>query len=185
MQDMKRFKGSNVKRVVLEIPEIDEDTNETIYKEFYCDLTSLTVGAMDVLMPVMGRFLADIQKASKGGEIPEGAEDTLIDTVLKSLSESPKMLVDILVEVATVKEIESGEEIEAVELRDWFTKNINPPALQSLVDISISLTDLGMYAANFMQTQTQLTQALIPIRPEKSKGKTTPHPAQQRKRSGG
>ena len=181
--DMKRFKGSDVQRVVLEIPEVDEDTNETVYKEYYCDLISLTVGAMDALMPVVGRFLADIQKAAKGGEIPEGAEGTLIDTVLSGLSENPKILVDVLVEVATVKEIESGEEIEAIELRNWFAKNVNPPAMQQLVDVSIGLTDMEMYAANFIQTQTQLTGMLIPKQAEKKPNpKTTPHPARQRKR---
>lgn len=181
--DMKRFKGSDVERVKLKVSiEIDEKTNDPIYKDYYCDLTTLTVGAMDLLMPVMGKFLTDIQKSAKNGKIPKGAEETLMDIILKGLSESPKMLVDILVEVAKVKEIESGEAIEDIVLGDWFTENVTPPILQKLVDISIGLTDMEMYAADFISRQTQLTQSLIPMQPKKPKSKTIRHPAQQRKR---
>jgi len=182
---MERFKGSNCQRVILEVAEIDEETNEKVYREYYCDIVSLTTGAMDVLMPAMGTFLADIQKTAKGGVIPDDATGNLIDVVLKSLQGSPKVLVDVLVEVAKVKEVESGEAVEDVALRDWFTEHVSPPALLSLVDISIALTDLEMYAANFIQTQTQLTQMLIPQGKKEPKPKTTPHPTQRRKRSGG
>jgi len=177
---MKRFKGSDCQRVILEVAEIDEETNEPTYTDYYCDITGLTVGAMDVLMPVMGEFLADIQKTAKGGVIPDDATGNLIDVILKSLQGSPKVLVNVLVEVAKVKEIESGEAVEDVALGDWFTEYISPPALLSLVDISIALTDLEMYAANFIKTQTQLTQMLMP-QEKKPKSKTTRHPAQQRK----
>ncbi|MBA7712872.1 hypothetical protein ES703_121863 [subsurface metagenome] len=179
---MERFKVSDCQRVILEVAEIDEETNAKVYKEFYCDIKGLTTGAMDVLMPVMGQFLADIQKTAKGGVIPDEATTGVMDIVLKSLKESPKMLVDILVEVVTVKEAKSGDPVEDIVLRDWLTENVSPPSLLSLVDIAIALTDLEMYAADFIETQTQLTGMLIPKAPKKPKSKTTRHPAQRQKR---
>lgn len=178
---MKRFKASDCQRVILEVAEIDDDTNKTTYKEFYCDIKGLTTGAMDVLMPSMGAFLADIQKQAKGGEIPDGATGSLLDIILKSLNESPKMLVDILVEVVKIRELKSGDLVEDEVLRDWLTENVSPPSLLNLVDLAISLTDLEMYAADFIETQARLTGMLIP-KDKRKKSKTTPHPAQRPRR---
>lgn len=180
--DMKRFKGSDVERIVLEIPEVDEDTNETVYKEYYCDLTNLTTGAIDKLMPIVGEFVADLQKTAKGGEISEEVEGTAIDVVLKALSKNSEILVDVLTEVVTIKDKESGKEIEKIMLGDWLAGNVSPPSLLKLMDISISLTDLEMYGANFLQTQTQLTGMLMP-KPvmKRSNPKTTPHPVRRQK----